>query len=362
MIIWSLFQAAGGIAGTALRPQLMLARIGLGATEAPCFPSATRSTSDWFDVKDRGRPSGLYTSGAYIGPTIAPPILTGLMLAYNWRVMFIVMGVAGVVAAIFWFLVYRDPKLQELDAQDEAYLRANREAGNRAGVAAANGAALFRFKGDVGADAGRILHRLHHLDVPDLAAGLSRNAAAHLDRQDRVSSPLSVPLICRVFRRATGKGWLSRLAAFPRHGTGQEPPPAVDRRPVAVGGIYRACRGGDDADPGGHLHRRVDVLHAVRHYLQMDPGDRGDAAGLLRVGGEQPEFRGVSWRHAVADRDRVHRRHDRLVRDRARHRRADHADRRRPLPILHEHGDRRGAARLQGHRRGRRQPNKSSGI
>src|SRR6202046_1489315 len=104
MIVWSVFQGLGGIAGSYL--QLMLARIGLGASEAPCFPSATRSTSDWFDVKDRGRPSGLYTSGAYIGPTLAPPILTGLMLAYNWRVMFIVMGIAGVVAAGLWFLVY----------------------------------------------------------------------------------------------------------------------------------------------------------------------------------------------------------------------------------------------------------------
>src|SRR4029077_19514031 len=38
---------------------------------------------------------------------------------------------------------------------------------------------------DVGADARRLLHRLHHLDVPDLAAGLSRDAAAHQHRQDR---------------------------------------------------------------------------------------------------------------------------------------------------------------------------------
>ena len=66
MIVWSLFQAAGGLAGSYF--QLMLSRIGLGATEAPCFPSATRSVSDWFDVKHRGTPSGVYTSGAYIGP------------------------------------------------------------------------------------------------------------------------------------------------------------------------------------------------------------------------------------------------------------------------------------------------------
>lgn len=61
MVVWSLFQAAGGIASSYFL--LMLSRIGLGATEAPCFPSATRSVSDWFDVKDRGIPSGVYTSG-----------------------------------------------------------------------------------------------------------------------------------------------------------------------------------------------------------------------------------------------------------------------------------------------------------
>ncbi len=142
MIVWSLFQAAGGIAGNYV--QLMLSRIGLGATEAPCFPSATRSVSDWFDVRDRGTPSGVYTSGAYIGPTIAPPILTAIMLAFDWRVMFIVMGLAGIVAAGFWFLIYRDPRAQELAPQDEDYLRANREAS--ASVTVQQWASLFRFK------------------------------------------------------------------------------------------------------------------------------------------------------------------------------------------------------------------------
>src|SRR5580704_10177493 len=126
MIVWSLFQAAGGLAGSYF--QLMLSRIGLGATEAPCFPSATRSVSDWFDVRDRGIPSGVYTSGAYIGPTLAPPILTGVMLAFDWRVMFIVMGLAGVAASGLWFMIYRDPRTQTLEPRDETYLRANREA------------------------------------------------------------------------------------------------------------------------------------------------------------------------------------------------------------------------------------------
>jgi MFS family permease len=80
----------------------------------------------------------------YIGPTLAPPILTGLMLAFNWRVMFIVMGVAGVVAAGLWFLVYRDPRVQALSAQDEEYLRPNRQA--KSAVSVREWSSLFRFR------------------------------------------------------------------------------------------------------------------------------------------------------------------------------------------------------------------------
>jgi MFS family permease len=202
MVVWSLFQAAGGFAGSYI--QLMLARIGLGATEAPCFPSATRSTSDWFDVKDRGKPSGLYTSGAYIGPTIAPPILTGLMLAFDWRVMFIVMGIAGVVAAGFWFVIYRDPRLQELEPQDEAYLRANRAA--KSGVSFREWTALFRFKAMwvlmLGAFCTGYITWMYQTWLP-----------AYLEMQQHISIAktgflASVPLICAFFG-AIGGGFIS---------------------------------------------------------------------------------------------------------------------------------------------------------
>ena len=207
MVVWSLFQAAGGVAGSYF--QLMLARIGLGAAEAPCFPSATRSTSDWFDVKDRGKPSGLYTSGAYIGPTIAPPILTGLMLAFDWRVMFIVMGVAGIVAAGFWFVIYRDPRLQKLDAQDEAYLRSNREA--KSSVSLREWAALFRFKAMwalmLGAFCTGYITWMYQTWLP-----------AYLEMQQHISIVktgflASVPLICAFFGALSG-GWISDWLAM----------------------------------------------------------------------------------------------------------------------------------------------------
>jgi MFS family permease len=142
LVAWSVAQAAGGLAGS--YAQLMWARIALGATESPAFPAAVRVTSDWFHVKDRGKPTGVYNSGGSIGPAIAPPLLTALMLGFGWRTMFIVMGVAGLVGALVWFKVYRDPAKTELEAGDAAYLAENRAA--EAPVELRNWGRLFRFR------------------------------------------------------------------------------------------------------------------------------------------------------------------------------------------------------------------------
>jgi MFS family permease len=207
MVLWSLAQAAGGIAGGYF--QLMLSRIGLGATEAPCFPSATRAVSDWFDVKDRGTPSGVYTSGAYIGPTIAPPILTGLMLVFNWRVMFIVMGLAGVGAAVFWFLLYRDPRTQVLEPQDEEYLRPNRVA--KSSVSIKQWTSLFRFRAMwvlmLGAFCTGYITWMYQTWLP-----------AYLEMQQHISIAktgflASVPLICAFFGALCGGYVSDRLVA-----------------------------------------------------------------------------------------------------------------------------------------------------
>ena len=142
LVAWSIAQAAGGLAGNYV--QLMWARIALGATESPAFPGAVRVTSDWFHLKDRGKPTGVYNSGGSIGPAIAPPLLTALMLGFGWHTMFVTMGVAGLFGALVWFKLYRDPAKTRLEPQDEAYLAENRAA--EAPVELRNWGRLFRFR------------------------------------------------------------------------------------------------------------------------------------------------------------------------------------------------------------------------
>ena len=52
---------------------------------------------------------GLLNASASLGPAIAPLVLTPVMLAFGWRASFAALGVAGLVVAVAWGLVYRDP-------------------------------------------------------------------------------------------------------------------------------------------------------------------------------------------------------------------------------------------------------------
>ncbi|MEM5435760.1 MFS transporter [Paraburkholderia diazotrophica] len=120
MLLWSLAQFSGGLAGSM---EFMLgARIVLGITETPLFPSVPKIICDWFPLRERGRPQGIFQTCSTIGPAIAPPFLTGLMLVFGWRGMFMIMGGAGAVTAAVWYLLYRNRNEVALTREEERYL------------------------------------------------------------------------------------------------------------------------------------------------------------------------------------------------------------------------------------------------
>jgi sugar phosphate permease len=72
------------------------------------FSGAARVVRDWWNVRDRGLPTGIWNCASSLGPTIAPPLLTVLMISFGWRWMFVSMGLLGIVVAIVWYTVYRE--------------------------------------------------------------------------------------------------------------------------------------------------------------------------------------------------------------------------------------------------------------
>ncbi|HEY3686960.1 MAG TPA: MFS transporter [Streptosporangiaceae bacterium] len=105
VLLWSIAQVASG-AVTSFR-QMIVARLFLGVGEAPTYPGNAKVIASLYPKEKRGTPIGFATMSSAVGPLIGPPLLTGLMLGFGWRVMFVAMGVAGAVLSVAWVLVYR---------------------------------------------------------------------------------------------------------------------------------------------------------------------------------------------------------------------------------------------------------------
>lgn len=120
LFTWSLAQAAGGFVTSF--GMFITARVALGAGEAPLFPGGARVVRDWFGVRQRGFATGLCQSAGTLGNFIAVPLLTFLMLRYSWRWMFIIVGAAGIVLALIWWMIHRDPAEVDLTPEEHRFL------------------------------------------------------------------------------------------------------------------------------------------------------------------------------------------------------------------------------------------------
>jgi MFS family permease len=125
MFVWSLAQMATGlVSGFA---GFMATRVGLGVGEAPLMPCGVKVMNDWFSVRDRGLPTGLMTASNTLGVTLAPPVLTVIMLAFGWRTMFVSVGLFSLVLSLIWYPLYRDRERVVLTLDELASLGLDKE-------------------------------------------------------------------------------------------------------------------------------------------------------------------------------------------------------------------------------------------
>jgi MFS transporter, ACS family, D-galactonate transporter len=107
MTLWSLCTLAQGfVTGVGA---LFASRLGLGAAEAPCFPTNSRVVATWFPQSERAFATGTYTVGEYIGLAFFSPLLFALMGVFGWRSLFYVVGGVGIVFGLIWWWLYREP-------------------------------------------------------------------------------------------------------------------------------------------------------------------------------------------------------------------------------------------------------------
>jgi MFS transporter, ACS family, hexuronate transporter len=105
---WSFANMATGWVRNA--GQLGFARMMLGIGEPAVYTAGPKAVAEHFPPAERGFAIGVYTAGAMIGATIAPPLIAFLALQYGWRAAFIITGAAGFIWLAIWLVVYRSPE------------------------------------------------------------------------------------------------------------------------------------------------------------------------------------------------------------------------------------------------------------
>lgn len=118
--LWSLFTLMCGRANTF--STMAIARMGVGVGEAAGAPPSYSIVSDYFPAHRRGLALAVFSLGvpfgmafgAFFGPTIAE--------AYGWRMAFISIGVAGIIASILLLVVVREPKRGQMDVKLDIHM------------------------------------------------------------------------------------------------------------------------------------------------------------------------------------------------------------------------------------------------
>jgi len=108
VVWWSVFTAMTSVARGVF--SLMGCRLLLGVGEAGAYPSCAKVAANWFPRSERALASSIFDSGSRIGAALSLPLVAWLISAFSWQTSFIVTGMLGVIWAIVWIIVYRDPE------------------------------------------------------------------------------------------------------------------------------------------------------------------------------------------------------------------------------------------------------------
>jgi ACS family hexuronate transporter-like MFS transporter len=108
LVVWSLAAAGHALASSVLG--FGIARFFLGLGEAGNFPSAIKTTAEWFPRRERALATGIFNAGSNIGAVLAPLVVPVLALKWGWQSAFLATGLIGIVWVLFWIPLYDRPE------------------------------------------------------------------------------------------------------------------------------------------------------------------------------------------------------------------------------------------------------------
>jgi Sugar phosphate permease len=124
ILAWSLAAIGHAVVKTTLG--FVIARSALGISEAGNFPSAIKTTAEWFPKRERALATGIFNSGANVGAILAPLTVPLIEAKWGWEMAFILTGAIGFLWLIFWFAFYEIPaKHKKLKKEEYEYIHSD---------------------------------------------------------------------------------------------------------------------------------------------------------------------------------------------------------------------------------------------
>ena len=108
--VWSLATALHAFAQGVLTFSVFRAL--LGVSEAGNWPGAAKANAEWFPTKERALAQGIFNSGAAIGGIISIPLIAYLATFLGWKVIFVLIGLMGLLWLIPWLALVKAPPIK----------------------------------------------------------------------------------------------------------------------------------------------------------------------------------------------------------------------------------------------------------
>ncbi len=115
LVVWSAFTALCGMAGSFVT--LALCRFGVGVGEAGCSPPAHSLISDYFPPHRRASALAVYGLGVPLGMMFGAAAGGWLAQTLGWRWAFVVVGLPGILLALAFKLLVREPPRGHADQE-----------------------------------------------------------------------------------------------------------------------------------------------------------------------------------------------------------------------------------------------------
>ena len=103
----------GAVSAVAIMAALIALRFLMGVAQAPLYPvTGGTMTCDWFPVTGWALPNSLGNAGLTLGAAATGPLIAWLMVAFGWRLSFVLTAPLALVLAALWWWYTRDTPAQ----------------------------------------------------------------------------------------------------------------------------------------------------------------------------------------------------------------------------------------------------------